>query len=200
MEIELLPAVSLLPETLSVLVAPEEMLARALNGNPHLQQFRILFIAGIRSGILSRLDRSAIELIVRRAFTSLQLRTILEKNQRPFLIVERRASERVRDMAGRVAEAMKQASPGCILQYAPVLDRHLEAKARARCTLVFCFYDMPEQAYSQGRNITEEMASQTTWEASHDQSISCHENALIKRIGGFNQHPRICSSLLHILL
>ena len=51
MEIELLPAVSLLPETLSVLVAPEEML-RALNGNPHLQQFRILFITGIRSGIL----------------------------------------------------------------------------------------------------------------------------------------------------
>jgi hypothetical protein len=31
---------------------------RALNGNPHLQQFRILFIAGIRSGILNRLDRS----------------------------------------------------------------------------------------------------------------------------------------------
>ena len=28
------------------------MLARALNGNPHLQQSRILFIAGIRSGIL----------------------------------------------------------------------------------------------------------------------------------------------------
>jgi len=58
MEIQLLPAVSLLPETLSVLVAPEEMLARALNGNLHLQQFRILLIAGIRSGILGRLDRA----------------------------------------------------------------------------------------------------------------------------------------------
>ena len=58
MEIELLPAVSLLPETLSVLVAPEEMLARALNGNPHRQQFGIQFIVGIRSGILSRLDCS----------------------------------------------------------------------------------------------------------------------------------------------
>jgi hypothetical protein len=40
------------------------MLARALNSNPHLQQFRILFITGIRSGILNRLDRSSIELIV----------------------------------------------------------------------------------------------------------------------------------------
>ena len=27
---------------------------------------------------------------------------------------------------------------------------------------VFCFYDMQEQAYSQGRGISEEMASQTT--------------------------------------
>jgi hypothetical protein len=45
------------------------MLARALNGNPHLQQFRIVFIIGIRSGVLSRLDRSSMELIVRRAFT-----------------------------------------------------------------------------------------------------------------------------------
>jgi len=84
MEVELLPAVSLLPETLSVLIAPKEMLARALNGNPHLQQFRILFITGIRSGILNRLDRSFMELIVRRAFTSVQLRTILVENHHPF--------------------------------------------------------------------------------------------------------------------
>jgi hypothetical protein len=93
--------VSLLPEALSVLIALEEMLARALNGIPHLQQFRILFITGIRSGILSRLDRCSIELIVRRAFTSVQLRTILEENHHPFLIVEHNLLlyERARDMA-----------------------------------------------------------------------------------------------------
>jgi hypothetical protein len=71
MELEILPAVSLLPETLSMLVAPEGMLAQALNGNPHLQQFRIVF-PGIRSGILSLLDRSSMDLIVRRAFTSVR--------------------------------------------------------------------------------------------------------------------------------
>jgi len=38
--------------------------------------------------------------------------------------------ERPRDMAGRVAQAMKQASTeATILLYAPVLDRHLEAMA-----------------------------------------------------------------------
>ena len=86
------------------------MLARALDGNSHLQQFGILFIAGIRSGVLSRLDSSSTDLIVTRAFTSVQLRTILEENHHPFRIVEHRRNERARDMAGHVAQAMKQAS------------------------------------------------------------------------------------------
>jgi len=88
------------------------MLARALNGNPHLQQYRILFITGIRSGVLSRLDRSSMELIVRRTFTSVQLRTILVENHHPFLIVEHNPLlyEKARDMAGHVSQAMKQAS------------------------------------------------------------------------------------------
>ena len=167
MEIQLLPAVSLLPETLSVLIAPEEMLGRALNGNPHLQQFRILFIIGIRSGILSRLDRSAIELIVRRAFTSVQLRTILEENHHPFLVVEHNPMlyERARDMAGRVAQAMKQASrEATILLYAPALDRHLEAMAEF-ADRVFCFYDMQGSGRRLLRSTSTELASQTTWEA-----------------------------------
>ena len=103
-----------------------------MNGNPHLQQFRILFITGIRSGILSRLDRSSMDLSVRRAFTSIQLRTILEENHHPFLIVEHNPLlyERARDMAGHVAQAMKLAlREVTILLYAPVLDRHLEAMA-----------------------------------------------------------------------
>ena len=99
------------------------MLARALNGNPHLQQFRILFITGIRSGILSRLDRELIvELGVKRAFTSVQLRTILEENHHSFLIVEHNPQlyERARDMASHVAQAMKQATrETTILLYAP---------------------------------------------------------------------------------
>jgi len=111
MEIQLLPAVSLLPETLSVLVAPEEMLARALNGNLHLQQFRILLIAGIRSGILGRLDRSSMELIVRGLYP----RPAQDHpGGEPPLFPDSGASacERARDMAGHVAEAMKQASRG----------------------------------------------------------------------------------------
>ena len=70
MEIELLPTVSLLPETFSVLVAPVEMLADALNSHLELQRYKILFISGNYSRILSRLNRNITELDVRRAFTS----------------------------------------------------------------------------------------------------------------------------------
>ena len=68
-------------------------------------------------------------------------------------------------MAGHVARAMKQASrEATILLYAPVLDRHLEAMAEF-ADRVFCFYDMQGAAMKQSSSISEEMASQTTWEA-----------------------------------
>jgi len=91
-----------------------------------------------------------------------QLRTILRRTTTPVLIVEHRAYERARDMAGHVAQAMKQASrEATILLYAPALDRHLEAMAEL-ADRVFCFYDMQrELGLSQGRGISEEMASQT---------------------------------------
>jgi len=48
-----------------------------------------------------------------------ELRIILEENHHFFLIVEHRPNERARDMAQHVAQAMKQASRGGILLYAP---------------------------------------------------------------------------------
>ena len=66
MEIELHPAVSLLEDTFNVLVAPPEMLVDAINSNPNLQRYKILFVSGNYSRILSRLDRNVTELDVRR--------------------------------------------------------------------------------------------------------------------------------------
>jgi len=88
MEIELHPAVSMLPETFNVLVAPVEMLVEALNSHQNPQRYKILYICGNYSRILSRLDRNFTELEIRRAFTSFQLMTILEENHHSFLIVE----------------------------------------------------------------------------------------------------------------
>jgi hypothetical protein len=56
MEIELHPAVSLIEETFNVLIAAVEMLVDALNSNLNLQRYKILFISGNYSRILTRLD------------------------------------------------------------------------------------------------------------------------------------------------
>jgi hypothetical protein len=49
-----------------------------LNRNIILQLFKVLFITGNYSGILSRLHRRFTELEIRRSFTTFQLMTILE--------------------------------------------------------------------------------------------------------------------------
>ena len=72
MEIELNPTISLLEETFNVLVAPEEMLVDAINSHLNLQRYKVLFVSGNYSRILSKLNRNITELDVRRAFTSFQ--------------------------------------------------------------------------------------------------------------------------------
>jgi hypothetical protein len=110
--------------------------------------------------ILSRLDRSSMEINVRRAFTS--VRAADHPGGEPPLLPDSGASayERARNMAGHVAQAMKQASRG----YPPVCPRIGPAPgSHDRADRVFCFYDMQGAGLSQGRSISEEMASQTTW-------------------------------------
>jgi len=58
MDIELHPSVSLTPDTFSVLIAPVELLAGALNNHLELQRYKILFISGNYSRILNRLNRN----------------------------------------------------------------------------------------------------------------------------------------------
>jgi hypothetical protein len=152
MVIELLPTVSLLPETFNVLMAPVEMLAGVLNSNLNLQRYKILFICGNYSRILSRLDRKFTELDIRRAFTSFQLMTILEENHHSFLIIEHDPLlyEDANEMVEYVAQALKQTSrEATILLIAPVLDPHLE-KMTELADRVFCFYEMPK-APARGR-------------------------------------------------
>jgi hypothetical protein len=146
MEIELHPAVSLLPETFNVLVAPVEMLVEALNSHLNLQLYKVLYVCGNYSRILSRLDRNFTELEIRRAFTSFQLMTVLEENHHTFLILEHDPMlyEDAKEMVEYVALALKQTSrEATILLYSPTLDPHLE-KMTELADRVFCFYEMPK--------------------------------------------------------
>jgi hypothetical protein len=152
MEIELLPTVSLLPETFSVLVSPVELMTGALNSHLELQRYKILFISGNYSRILSRLNRNITELDVRRAFTVFQLMTILQENHHSFLIVEHDPLlyENVeKRMVEYLAQALKQASrEATVLLYAPALDPQLQ-KLTELADRVFCIYG--EQAPAKGR-------------------------------------------------
>ncbi len=129
MEIELHPAVSLLPETFNVLVAPVEMLVDALNSHLELRRYKILFIGCNYSRMLSKLNRNITELDVRRAFTSFQLMTILEENHHSLLIIEHDPLlyEDATEMVEYVAQALRQTSrEATVLLYSPALDPHLQ--------------------------------------------------------------------------
>lgn len=146
MEIELHPAISLQQETFNVLVAPPEMLVDAINTNLNLQRYKILFISGNYSRILSHLNRNITELDVRRAFTSFQLMTILEENHHSFLIVEHDPLlyEDAEEMVEYVAQHLRQTSrEATVLLYSSALDPHLE-KMTPFADRVFCFYEMPK--------------------------------------------------------
>jgi hypothetical protein len=69
-------------------VTPREHFIAMLNRNLNLQRFKVLFVTGNYSGILSRLHRRFTELEIRRGFTTFQLMTILEEACHSLIIVE----------------------------------------------------------------------------------------------------------------
>ena len=73
-----------------------------------------------------------------------------------------------RDTAGHVAQALRQASRGGNLLYAPVVDRHLAPELADR---VFCFYDMQGAGLRQRRSISEEMATRAPGRPSHEMAL-----------------------------
>ncbi len=119
------------------------MLIEALNSQLTMQRYKILYICGNYSRILSCLDRNFTELDVRRAFTSFQLMIILEENHHSLLIVEHDPMlyEDAKEMVEYVAQALKQTSKeATVLLYAPALDPSLQKMAEL-ADRVFCFYE-----------------------------------------------------------
>jgi hypothetical protein len=165
MEIELHPTVSMLPKTFNVLVAPAEMLIESLNSHLELQRYKVLYICGNYSRILSRLDRNFTDLEIRRAFTSFQLMTILEENHHSFLIVEHDPLlyEDAKEMVEYVARALKQTSrEATVLLNSLALDPHLE-KMTDLADRMFCFYE--GQTKERAKSNLKMQGSQRTLEA-----------------------------------
>jgi hypothetical protein len=88
MEFELHPSVTLESGTFSVVMAPEELVLRGLNGTPALSRFLFLYVCGNYSRLLTGIRRRSAHFEVRRAFTLFQLLTILREAHHTILFLE----------------------------------------------------------------------------------------------------------------
>ncbi len=129
MEIDFHPAVTLVPGTFSILTAPGDIFAQALNCHLSLQRFQILYVCGNYSAVLSKLDRRFTCLDIRRAFTAYQLLTVLEEARHTLVIVEHDPLlyEDAGDMMETITRSMRDAARGaCLLLYSQNFDPFLE--------------------------------------------------------------------------
>jgi DNA polymerase I len=145
MDFELHPTITLRSRSFSALVAPRDIFIQALNRNLDLQRFKVLYVCGNHSSVLSLLDRRFEDLEIRRAFTVFQLMTILEEAHHSLILVEHDPLlyEDAREMAEYVSWAMIDAAKeAAVLLYAPGVDPFLEDLAR-NADRVFYYEERP---------------------------------------------------------
>jgi hypothetical protein len=145
MDFELYPTITLRSRSFNALTAPREMFIQMLNRNLNLQRFRVLYICGNYSGVLSSLDRRFEALEIRRAFTVFQLMTILEENSHTILLIEHDPTlyEDAKEMAEVVSKRMMEASKdAAVLLYSPGTDPYFEELVR-NADRVFYFDEGP---------------------------------------------------------
>jgi hypothetical protein len=147
MDIELLPTVSLQPRSFNALTAPREMFIQALNRNFNLQRFKVLYITGNTSAILSRLDRRFEAMEIRRGFTVFQLMTILEEAHHSLILIEHdpHLYEDAREMTEYVSHVLSDAAKeAAVLLYAQGIDPFFEDLVQ-NADRVFCFEESPRE-------------------------------------------------------
>ena len=168
MDFELYPTIILRPRSFNALLAPKEMFVQALNRNLNLQRFKVLYVAGNYSAVLSKLDRKFVDLEIRRGFTVFQLMTILEEAHHSLIFVEHDPMlyEDAQEMAEYVSQALKEAAKdAAVLLYAPGADPYFEDLAR-NADRVFRFGDSPKaEPKLVAKAHQQELKNQTTLEA-----------------------------------
>jgi DNA polymerase I len=124
MDFELYPTISLRSRSFNVLQAPRELFIQALNRNLDLQRYKVLYVCGNHSCILSKLDRRFQDLEIRRAFTVFQLMTILEEARHSLILIEHDPLlyEQAVEMTEYISKSMSDASKeAAVLLYTPGL-------------------------------------------------------------------------------
>ncbi len=168
MDFELYPTITLRSRSFNALLAPREMFIQALNRNLNLQRFRVLYVSGNYSAVLSRLDRRFEALEIRRGFTVFQLMTILEEAHHSLIFVEHDPLlyEDAQEMAEYVSRALMEAArDATVLLYSPGADPFLEELIK-NADRVFYFDERPRsEAGIAAKASPRAQKSQTTLEA-----------------------------------
>ncbi len=145
MDFELYPTITLRSRSFNALLAPREMFIQALNRNLNLQRFKVLYVTGNYSAVLSRLDRRFEALEIRRGFTVFQLMTILEESHHSIILIEHDPLlyEDAREMTEYVSLALREAAKeAAVLLYAPGADPYFEELVK-NADRVFYFDEGP---------------------------------------------------------
>jgi DNA polymerase I len=147
MDYEILPTVTLRSRSFNALATPRELFILALNRNLNLQRFRVLYVAGNSSAILSRKDRRFEVLDIRRGFTVYQLMTILEEAHHSLILIEHDphlyddAQEMTEYIYHALSDAAKEAA---VLLYAQGIDPFFENLVQ-NADRVFYFEEGPRE-------------------------------------------------------
>jgi hypothetical protein len=119
-----------------------------LNRNPNLPRYKILYVSGNFSCILSRLHRTITELEVRRGFTTFQIMLIMEEARRYLIIIEHDSIiyENSTEMVDYVSKAIREAAQeATVLLYSPGLNPFIEELAR-NSDRIFYFEEGPQDS------------------------------------------------------
>lgn len=126
MLIELRKGMTLHPGTFNAVIAPVKVMVSALNSTTDLQRFLFLYMSGSSSRLLFSISRSFKNFMVRRAFTALQIFTILKEAGNTVVLVEHDpalfdgAETMIPQIAGMLREAGRES---LVILYAPSIDR-----------------------------------------------------------------------------
>jgi len=123
------------------------MVTKSLNRNLNLQRFKVLYLSGNYSAILSRLDRRFETLEIRRGFTVFQLMTILEEAHHSLILIEHDPMlyEDAKEMTEYVSHALSDAAKeAAVLLYASGIDPYFEDLVQ-NADRVFYFEEGPRE-------------------------------------------------------
>lgn len=133
MQITIRKGITLRQGTFSAVIAPEQVILSALNGNPEIGRFLFLYVCGNYSRLVSQINRTSSNFEVCRPFTADQFLTVIREGGHTIVFIEHDATlfesaERLLEPAG---SALREAGrDALVILYAPTMDRSFATLAR----------------------------------------------------------------------